>query len=78
MSSQFPFPHDLYVYVLSDDKFETAYYSHDRKKYKRVREIGLQTWEDAVEQEIDGDLFWTIVACFDRQRRERRGLVGMG
>ena len=76
--SSFPFPHDLHVYILGDNNYETAYYVHDRKKYKRVREIGHQGWEDTIEQEISSDLFWMVVACFEHQRSERHGLVGMG
>lgn len=75
MSIQFPFPHDGYVYVLSDDRFEVAYYSRGYRKFKRVREIGLQNWNDTLEQEIDRDLFWFVVACVERAVGARRGVA---
>ena len=76
--SSFPFPHDLHVYVVADDNFETAYYAYDKKKYKRIRKIGTQTWQDTIEQQIDSDLFYFVVACIQRRKRGVGGLVGMG
>ena len=76
--SSFPFPHDLQVYVVADDHSEVAYYARDKKKYKRERKIGTQTWQDTIEQQIDSDLFYFIVACLGRRKRGVGGLVGMG
>lgn len=73
--SSFPFPHDARVFVIADDRFEVAYYAHGHLKFKRVREIGLQTWLDVPEQEIDGDHFWMAVACLERGKVARHGLV---
>lgn len=78
MSSKFPFPHDLHVYVVADDHSEVAYYARDKKKYRRERKIGMQTWQDTIEQQIDSDLFYFIVACLERRKRRTHGLVGMG
>ena len=76
--SSFPFPHDLQVYVVADDHSEVAYYSRDKKKYKRERKIGTQTWQDTIEQQIDSDLFYFVIACIQRRKRGAGGLVGMG
>lgn len=73
--SSFPFPHDAQVCVIADDRFEVAYYARGYCKYKRIREIGLQTWSDVPEQEIDHDHFWMVVACIERGKVARNGLV---
>lgn len=74
MSSPFSFPHQGRVFVLADDRFEIAYYARDYCKFKRVRELGLQTWQDTVEQEIDQDHFWTVCACIERGKVVRYGM----
>ena len=76
--SSFPFPHDLQVHVIADDRFEVAYYARDKKKYKRIRKIGTQTWQDTIEQEVDSGLFYFVVACIERRKKASRGMVGMG
>jgi hypothetical protein len=65
---KYPFPHDLRVYVIGDDRFETAYYSYRQQKYKRQRRIAEQTWEDTVPIEIDNEDFLFAVACVERVR----------
>ncbi len=75
MPSDLPFPHQGRFFIIADDRFEVAYYARDYMKYKRVRQLGLQTWEDAVEQEIDNDHFWMVVACVERGKMVRDGLV---
>lgn len=75
MAPRFPFPYDLKVYVIADDNYEVAYYSLSYLKYKRVRHIGYQTWEETTEQEIDTDHFWMVVACIERAKVVRHGLV---
>ena len=76
--SSFPFPHDLHVYIIADDDVEVAYYSRDKGKYKRVRKLGEQTWQDTWEIRIDDATFWMVLACVEGIRSERHGLVGMG
>ena len=76
--SSFPFPHDLHVYVIADDQLEVAYYAYNKKKYKRERKIGTQTWQDTIEQQIDSDLFYFVVAYMERRKKADHGLVGMG
>lgn len=66
LMSQYPFPHDLKVYVIGDDHYETAYYAYQKRKYKRQRKLGEQTWQDTTPIEIDGDDFWLAVACIER------------
>ena len=75
MSPLYPFPQQGRIYVVADDRFEVAYYSHDSRKCKRVRELGLQAWSDTIEQEIDADHFWMVVACIERGKMVRDGLV---
>lgn len=75
---QYPFPYDLQVHVIADDRFEVAYYAYNKKKYKRIREIATQTWQDTEAQEVDSGLFFFVVACIERRKRGTRGLVGMG
>lgn len=72
---QYPFPHDLKVCVVADDRFEIALYAHDGKKYRRVREIANQTWHDTQAQEITSDHFYMLVACIERRKRGTSGLV---
>ena len=64
----YPFPHDARVYVVADNRFEVAYYARGYQKYKRVREIAYQMWSETVEQEIDHDHFWMVVACIERAK----------
>jgi len=61
--------------VISDTRFAVAYYARGEKKYKRVKELGCQAWKDTVEQEIDDDHFWMVVACIERGKAARDGLV---
>lgn len=75
MSSAYSFPHQGRVYVIADDLCEVAYYACGYMKYKRVRQLGLQTWEEAIEQEIDSDHFWMVVACIERGKLVRDGMV---
>lgn len=75
MSPRFPFPHQGPVFVIADDRFEVAYYARDYCKFKRVREIGQQTWQETAEQEIDRDHFWMIAACVERGKWARNALV---
>lgn len=75
MPPVYPFSHQGRVLVVADDRFEVAYYARDYLKYKRVREIGLQTWEEAIEQEIDSDHFWMVAACIERGKLVRDGMV---
>jgi hypothetical protein len=70
--SQFPFAHDNRVHIVADDRFEVAYYARDGLKYKRVRDVERQTWEDTIEQEIDSDSFWMIVACIELAKFSNR------
>jgi hypothetical protein len=78
LSSEFPFPYDVQVHVVAGDRFEVALYARDKKKYRRVRELGIQSWQDAPEQEITADHFYMLVACIQRRKRGTRGLVGLG
>uniref|UniRef100_A0A6H1ZX28 Uncharacterized protein n=1 Tax=viral metagenome TaxID=1070528 RepID=A0A6H1ZX28_9ZZZZ len=75
MPREFPFPHQGPVSIVADDRFEVAYYARDYLKFKRVREIGTQTWQDTIEQEIDQDHFWMVRACIERGKLARHGLV---
>lgn len=75
MSPQFSFPYQGRVLVAGDDRFEIAYYARGYCKYKRTRELGVQTWEETVEVEIDQDHFMMIAACIERGRVTRRGMV---
>lgn len=71
----FPFPHDQRVFIVADDRFEVAYYARGYQKYKRVRELGLQSWLDVPEQEIDHDHFWMVAACIERGKAARNGIL---
>ena len=73
--SQYPFPHRGPVFVIADDRFEVAYYARAYCKYKRVRELGIQDWSDAPEQEIDHDHFLMVIACIERGKMVRDGMV---
>jgi hypothetical protein len=64
---QFSFPHDGPIRVVADDRYEVAYYRRNYLCYKRVRELGLQTWQETTEQEIDHDHFWMMAACIERK-----------
>ena len=75
MTPRYPFPHQGRVHVVADDHFEVAYYARNYRKYKRIRQIGLQTWEEAIEQEIDNDHFWMVAACVERGKLVRNGMV---
>jgi len=75
VSSRFPFPHQGRVFVIADDRFEVAYYARDYCKFKRVRELGSQTWQETIEQEITQDHFWMVAACIERGRTVARGLA---
>lgn len=75
MPPQFPFPHDAHVYVVADDRFEVAYYARGYCKFKRVREIAHQTWQDTVEHEIDQGHFWMVCACIERGKLARYGMA---
>jgi hypothetical protein len=67
--SRFTFKHDSKVYLAVGDKFETAYYSRDKRKYKRTKRIGLDRWEHAPEIPVTDDHFWMVVACIERKPR---------
>lgn len=73
--TSFPFSYDTRVYVIADEHFEVAYYAHNGRKYKRTRAIGLQDWSEAKEEEIDRDHFWMVVACIERGKVARNGMV---
>lgn len=75
MPSRFPFPHQGRVFVVADDRFEVAYYARDYCKFKRIREIACQTWQETVEQEIDQDHFWMVAACVEWGKLARNALV---
>ena len=60
------FVYDGPMYMISDDQFEVIYYSRDKRKFKRVREIGKQAWEETIEQEVAGGVFWMIVAYVEK------------
>lgn len=65
--SQDPFPHDGPIYIVADDRFEVAYYSRGYCKFKRVRELGLQTWQETTPIEIGADQFFMVIACIERR-----------
>jgi hypothetical protein len=65
---RFPFPYDIKVYVIGDDRCETAYYTYQKQAYKRTRKLGEQTWQDTAPIPIDRAEFWMTVACIDRMR----------
>lgn len=71
----FPFPHDARVYIVADDYYEVAYYSRGNRKYKRIRRLGQQTWQQTGEQQIDHDHFWMVAACIERGKVVRNGMV---
>lgn len=75
MAAPFPFPHDTPVHIVADDNFEVAYYARGYLKYKRVRQIASQGWQDTIEQQVDLDEFWLVVACIEKGRVGRCGLV---
>jgi hypothetical protein len=60
------FPGGTREYLVFDDVLEIKYYARNGRKFKRVRVIASQEWKDTVEQEIDNDEFWMIVACIER------------
>ena len=67
--TEYTFAHDGPMYVISDDQFEVVYYSRDKRKFKRIRKIGKQAWEETIEQEVADGVFWMIVACAERSSR---------
>jgi hypothetical protein len=67
--TRFQFRHDGPVYLAVGDTFETAYYSRDKRKYKRTKRIGNDRWEHAHEETISDDHFWMMVACIERKPR---------
>jgi len=69
---KFPFKHDSQVHVVSDDRFQVAYYARGYLKYKRVRDMTRQEWKDTIEQEIDNDSFWMIVTCIELAKFSNR------
>lgn len=76
--SSFNLPSEGPVYFIHDDRFEVALYSHDGKKYRAVRELSGQTWEEAEKKEITSEHFYMLVACVERRKKGTRGLVGLG
>ena len=66
---KYPFLHNGHVYIVEDDKYQVAYYVRDRLKYKRIRSIASQEWENTIEQSICNDIFWMVVACIERKGR---------
>jgi len=66
--TDYPFEYDLNVYVAADDHFETAYYTHQKKAYKRTRRRGQETWEQTTPVEIGKDEFWMVVGCISLVR----------
>lgn len=66
---KYPFEHDGPVFLLSDDNSETAYYSRNGRKYKRICLPLWKGWQRTTEQEIDNDTFWMVVACIERRKR---------
>lgn len=65
----YPFAHDGPVYIVCDHDFEIAYYSRLGKKYRRVRKVIADIWEDTTEEEVDNLTFWVVVACAEMRRR---------
>lgn len=63
------FEHDSPVYLVSDGVYEVAYYARNYCKFKRVRELARQEWADTIEQQVDSDVFWMVVACIQRRKR---------
>jgi hypothetical protein len=66
--TDYPFDYDINVYIAADDHFETAYYTHNKKAYKRHRQLGRQEWEDTTPVEITHEEFLMLVACVNRAR----------
>jgi hypothetical protein len=62
-----PFPHDGPIRIVADDNFEVAYYALGWQKYKRIRQLGIQTWQETIPQEITRDEFWMVAACIERK-----------
>jgi len=67
----YPFEYDLNVYVIGDDHYESAYYTYQKKAYRRRRKVAKQTWQDTTPVEIDKAEFWMVVACIDMMREHR-------
>lgn len=65
---EFPFPYDGRVHLICDERFQIAYYARGYLKYKRVRDTTRQTWKDTIEEEVDSDAFWMVVACIERAK----------
>lgn len=65
---QFPFKHDSRIHLITDERFQIAYYARGYLKYKRVRDIRRQAWKDTIEEEVDSDSFWMVVACIERAK----------
>lgn len=64
--TEYTFAHDGPVYLISDDHFEVAYYSRDKRKFKRIRKITSCGWKDTIELEVADGVFWMIVACVEK------------
>lgn len=62
----YTFAHKGPVYIVRNHCFEIAYYSHLGKKYRRIRDIDFDTWEETKAVEVDNDTFWMVVACVER------------
>jgi len=70
---KFPFAHDNRIHLVADDRFQVAYYARGGGKYKRVRDTTRQEWRDTIEQEVDSDSFWMVVACIELAKFSNRG-----
>lgn len=66
--NEYPFAHSGPAYMVYDHDFEIVYYSKLGKKYRRVRNITTQEWDDTTEQEVDNETFWMVIACIERIR----------
>lgn len=67
--SQYPFPHDGPVYLMPGRIYDTLYYSRNKLKYVRYRNVDTEEWADTWEQRISDDEFMMVVACIERRPR---------
>jgi len=67
--TKFPFAHDGPIMRILDDDFDIVHYARDGRKYRRVRRLPSQAWDDTTEREISNDEFWMILACIERRDR---------
>jgi len=65
----YPFEHDGPVYLLPGEQYDSLYYSRNKLKYVRYRNVDLEKWSDTWEQRISDDEFMMVVACIERRSR---------